>query len=246
VLNAGGDGNITGFTMAPNGHLTRLVGSTRSLNLHGMNPPDVLVSPAQVGFTPRGDLLVVTIKGSPGLDSQIQVFAVDRDGMPSVRPVTTFLDRGPFGFVFSGLNTLIVTEPIGANGLGAVSSYRVAADGSLEPTSTVGPSQTATCWLSTDITGRYAFGTDNLGGTISSFMVAPDGSLDRISPMAAETGRAPVDLTIAGGGRFLYNVNAADGTVGMFMIDQKNGDLIPLGEIGGLPDDGSAVGIAAR
>jgi 6-phosphogluconolactonase len=91
VLNAGGEGNITGFTLDPSGHLTPLPGSTRSLQAGGMNPPEFLESPAEVGFSPLGDWLVVTVKGphEPEPMHQIHLFAVDSNGLPSEHPITS-------------------------------------------------------------------------------------------------------------------------------------------------------------
>ena len=60
VLNAGGDGNITGFTISDSGQLTLLEGSTRSLGAEGPNPPrdsstSTSVSPS--GLTRKDELL---------------------------------------------------------------------------------------------------------------------------------------------------------------------------------------------
>ena len=106
--------------------------------------------------------------------------------------------------------------------------------------------QTATCWIAITTNTRFAYTTNNVPGNISSYKVGADGSLSLISEIAARTGDGPVDLAITPNNQYVYNVNTLDGTVSMFKIDQKIGDLISLGEIGGLPDDGSAVGIAAR
>src|SRR4051812_12479705 len=79
----------------------------------GLNPPSFLRSPAQVGFSPNGNRLVVTVKGT----NSIHVFHVDKDGMldePSV-----FQAPGPampnyFGFAFDRDDNLLVTEPFGS------------------------------------------------------------------------------------------------------------------------------------
>jgi len=254
VLNSGGDGNITGFTFDTNGHLTPLAGSTRSLNAGGTNPPNFLNSPAQVGFNPLGDKLVVTVKGALTHEPKIHVFAVDGSGLPSAQPVTN-VTNVPFGFVFDDLNNLIVAEPFGTgfpppgppDSLGAASSYRIASNGSLTPISaSVSNGQIATCWIAITTNTRFAYTTNNGTGTISSYKVGSDGSLSLISQIAAVTGHAPVDLAITPNNQYLYNVNSGDGTVSMFKVNQSDGSLIPLGEIGGLPNDGSAVGIAVR
>jgi 6-phosphogluconolactonase len=262
VLNSGGDGNITGFTLDTNGHLTPLAGSTRSLDLGLSNPPFFLNSAAQVGFTPSGDKLVITVKGAVLMppDPKILIYNIKPNGLPSKNPVTNDKIPVPFGFVFDDLNNLIVAQPFGdqpPGGMrGAASSYDINGNGKLVKISDhpVENHQTATCWIAITTSTRFAYTTNNggdgmnPGGTISSYLVASDGSLSLISAIAARTGDAPVDLVITPNNQYLYNVNAFSGTVSMFEIDQTNGNLISLGEIGGLPDDGSgsAVGIAAR
>ncbi|MEJ2320661.1 MAG: beta-propeller fold lactonase family protein [Gemmatimonadales bacterium] len=57
VLNAGAPNNVSGFSLRNDGSLTPLAGSTRPLSAASTGP-------AQVGFTPRGDVLVVTEKGT--------------------------------------------------------------------------------------------------------------------------------------------------------------------------------------
>jgi 6-phosphogluconolactonase len=262
VLNAREGGNISGFTIDTNGHLTYLEGSTRPLNADTLEgDPFFLNSPAQVGFTPLGDKLVVTVKGAilEPPDPKILVFAVKDNGLPSKKPVTNDKLPVPFGFVFDDLNNLLVAQPFGdqppGGNRGAAGSYDIVGNGRLVPISeTVPNGQTATCWIAITTSTRFAYTTNNggdgmnPGGTISSYKVASDGSLSLISDIAARTGHAPVDLAITPNNQYLYNVNAVDGTVSMFEIDQTNGNLISLGEIGGLPNDGSgsAVGIAAR
>src|SRR6266480_1725333 len=69
VLNAGGDGNISGFRVGNDGTLAPLAGSTRPLSGSG-------VGPAQVSFSSTGAWLVVTEKTTNRLD----IYAVGSDG----------------------------------------------------------------------------------------------------------------------------------------------------------------------
>jgi len=252
VLNAGGDGNISGFSLHPSGPLTLtpLPGSTRSLNAGGTNPPFFLDSPAQVGFNPFGDKLLVSVKGALTGDSLIHVFSIDGGGLPSPQSITT-ASNVSFGFVFADLDHLVVAEPFGSDPpgakRGAAASYRIDSNGSLVPISPSVPNkQTATCWIAITTDMRFAYTTNNVSGTISSYDVHEDGSLSLMHKVAAAIGddAAPVDLAITPDNHYLYNVNAGHGTVSMFEIDQTKGDLMPLGEISGLPTDGSAVGMA--
>ena len=61
VLNEGGTPNITGFTIADDGTLTPLAGSTQPLI------GDTAADPAQVSFNPDGSLLLRLKKRATGL-----------------------------------------------------------------------------------------------------------------------------------------------------------------------------------
>lgn len=261
VLNSGGEGNITGFTVGHNGHLTPLAGSTRSLNTGGVNPPFFLVSPAQIQFDPSGDMLVVTVK-EPGDNvpgngpGEIRVFPLDDYGLPK-EPVTTIAaGTTPFGFTFDRRGHLLVVEAFGREAVGtpfagAVSSYDIGADGSSEEISaSVGNFQTATCWIVSGMRfgSRFAYATNNASATISGYRIRRDGRLKLLDAdgVTAVTNGGPVDLAVTPNGRFLYNVNAGTGTVCMYRINKKSGRLTSLGEVGGLPVDDGAVGIAVR
>lgn len=252
VLNSGGDGNITGFTVGEAGRVTHLNGSTRSLHAGGSNPPSFLVSPAQVGFSPAGDKLLVTVKGS----NDIHVFTLGVDGLPSRRPVTTkSVGTRPFSFSFDARGHLLVTELFGSHGVGtpnagAVTSYALRPDGRLEVLdASVDNAQTATCWIAVDGQGRYAYATNNASATISGYRIGEDGHLrllddDGISARLPP-GSAPVDISVSRDGRFLYTVNAGRGALDAFRIEPDSGHLTPLGEVGGLPVSDGAVGLAA-
>lgn len=252
VLNSGGDGNITGFTVDDMGRLTPLPGSTRSLQAGGRNPPFFLVSPAQVGFNPAGDKLIVTVKGS----NDIHVFSIDDEGLPGERPVTTkSAGNRPFSFAFDTRGHLLVTEPFGSQGVGtpnagAVTSYQLRPDGRLEVIdASVDNAQTATCWIAVDAQGRYAYATNNASATISGYRIAEDGHLRLLDDGGVSAslppGSAPVDISVSRDGRFLYTVNAGRGALDVFRIDPVSGHLTPLGEIGGLPVSDGAVGLVA-
>ncbi|MCA9708351.1 MAG: beta-propeller fold lactonase family protein [Myxococcales bacterium] len=248
VLNSGGEGNVTAFRLLPNGNLAPMPGSTRALGVGGTNPPSFIVSPAQIGVDPTGNVLVVSIKGTDELRS----FPLGPDGMPSMVPeITPSSGSTPFGFAFDDAGHLVVAEPFGpaspgVGGASAASTYEVQADGTLELVSaTVENFQTASCWLVTD--GQHVFTTNNATDTITSYALDDQGELTLLAPggVAASTGVAPVDLALSPDGRFLYDVNAGDGTISAFRVE-PDGSLTALGVVGGLPADHGAVGIAVR
>lgn len=148
VLNSGDTGNITGFRVAANCALTRVAnGQSGPLNALVDDPPfpdpepnEVLTTPGQVGFTPDGRKLVVTIKGGPqagetGLpEGAIAVFDVNSNGRLIGSPRVTPFDRdegtaGPFSFIFDHDGNLLVNH---ANSF-TFAAYRVQATGALRP-----------------------------------------------------------------------------------------------------------------
>src|SRR5919202_3477422 len=144
VLNAGGVGTISGFTLAPDGRLTPHPGALRSLGTPTPDDgaqPHILESPAQVGFTPHGDRLVVSDKGALSGQGRLLVFAVAADGTPAERPVPTITaGRVPFSFTFTAGGHLLVTDPSAST----VTAYALAADGSLRVRAVVAPPAPAT------------------------------------------------------------------------------------------------------
>ena len=70
VLNAGGSGNITGFTVANNGALHMIAGSSRALSGGATNP-------AQVQFSPNGAILLVAERAT----QSISAYQVGADGL---------------------------------------------------------------------------------------------------------------------------------------------------------------------
>src|SRR5437764_9668678 len=103
VLNAGGAGNISGFSVGAIGGLTPIAGSTQPLS--GTN-----VGPAQVSFSPDGRRLVVTEKNTNLLD----VYAVDANGAASGRASVASAGGTPFGFAFGHRNDVFVSEATGS------------------------------------------------------------------------------------------------------------------------------------
>src|SRR5262249_39127389 len=217
----------------------------------GLNPPSFPRSPAQVRFTPSGNQLVVTVKGT----NAIYVFPVDKDGTADAPTITQA--PGPalpsfFGFAFDKKGRLLVTELFGTatsipkGGAGALSSFMITNNGHLNPISSdVADGGTAACWIAVDPTGRFAFVANNLSASISSYTVGNNGVVTLLNGLAAG-GSGPNDLAVAPRGRpsLLYVVDAGTGTVGACHIE-GSGSLAPITGGGGLPANRSAQGLAA-
>ncbi len=211
VLNAGTSPNIAGFTLSHTGELTPLADSTRSLGSGAF---------AQVGFDPTAENLIVTDRG----ENEILVYAVGKDGLPGAAPATT-LSNGlvPFGFIFDQQGNLLVSEA----GSGAVSSYSILPDGTLQVISpSVANGQAATCWIAGN--GRYAFTANTGSSNISGYAVERGEGSVVLNEAVAGLSNLGIDLSVTINGRFLYVLNPGNGTIGMFRIG-PNGGLIDLG-----------------
>ncbi|MGB2714048.1 MAG: beta-propeller fold lactonase family protein [Vicinamibacterales bacterium] len=248
VLNAGGvvggADNIAGFRLGRRGRLLAIPGAVQALS--GSN-----TAPAQIGFTPDGEFLVVTERAT----NLIAVFSLiddEYDGHDGVaRPGEFYPSAGltPFGFAFDRRGRLYVTEAAGgATDASSVSSYQVTQDGVLEVISAaVATTETAACSLVITADGRSALTTNTGSDTVSALRIDPDGTLvlrDQDGVAApTDAGSAPADAALSAGSQFLYTRNGGNGTISTFSVN-GDGALTSLSTFGGLP--GGANGIAAR
>lgn len=225
VLNAGGDGSISGFTIR-HGALVPLPGSTRSLSLGNTNPPAFLQSPAQIGFSRDGHTLIVTTKAH----NELLTFPVGRDGRTAAAPVVTpSAGAVPFSFVVDRTGRVLVTEA----GTGATSTYTVAKDGSLDLVgSSTGDGGAALCWNVQ--VGRTVYGANAGSATLSAWNVPSRGAAVLTSPVAATTGAGPIDLAASRDGRFLYVQESVAGTLGVYTVTH-DGSLVRTQTVSGLP-----------
>lgn len=228
VLNAG-TANISGFFLnVSSGTLTPIPGSNRNLGMGGFS---------QVGFNNQGTHLVVA-----GRD-QNELLVYNIQGLvPAANAVTTpSSGTTPFGFIFDNRDHLLVVEVNGGNG--AVTSYRVNRNGSLDVISaSVASGQVAACWIAGNSRGNVT--TTNPGSSsISSYHETSKGEVD-LADATAAMGIATLDEGFSNNGRFLYALDPNGGGVQMYRVNQ-DGSLVSLGLApGGL--ELYAQGLAAR
>src|SRR5947207_2121206 len=160
VLNAGGTGNISGLALGTSGALTAIAGATRPLS--GSN-----VGPAQVSFSPDGRRLVVTEKNT----NQLDVYAVDANGVASGPTTTASAGGTPFGFAFGHRNDVFVSEATGS-----ASSYVLDAGNLSLVSGAVLTHRGAPCWAVVTDDGRFGY-TGNGSGSVSAFGIAPSGAI---------------------------------------------------------------------
>jgi 6-phosphogluconolactonase (cycloisomerase 2 family) len=227
VLNAGDGGSIAGFWLDGT-DLVPIDGSIRSLSAD-------VTAPAQIGFDPYGQTLVVTEKAT----NRITTFAVDgATGLPDHGHPHDSSGVTPFGFDFDPLGRLFVSEAFGGAPLAStLSSYAVGSDALLDPITASAPNhQTAACWALVTGDGRFVYVTNTGTNTISGYTIAADGSVELLDDdgVTAPTGDGPIDMAFSRDERYLYALNGRGDSISAFAL-QADGSLVPLGEIDGLP-----------
>lgn len=238
VLDAGGTGSVSGYRIEDR-KLHPIANSTRSLSLTNGNPPAFLKSPAEVGFTPSGEQLIVTTK----LNNLVDVFSVGDEGRLSAQPVQNPVSTLPFAFLFDKAGRLILN--FAANS--SLQSYTVNANGTITPVSgQVSDGGGALCWA-TKAHG-FVYGANTATNNVSQFQINGDGSITVIRPAAATGITGPIDMA-AVGGKYLYVESEASaagpgfGSVHAFAIG-ADGSLLPIQTVnvaGGANLEGIAV-----
>lgn len=227
VLNAAGTGIVQGFWIGRHG-LRAIPNSARSLGLANTNPPDFLMSPGQIGFTPNGRQLIVTTKAS---GSNIDVFNVERNGLLSAAPVrNASATPVPFAFTFTPNGRLAMGEA----GTSSVTTYELERDGTVSDPKSQSDGQTALCWIQR--VGPFYYVSNTGSNTLSGFRISHDGqpSLVTTTGVVATTEPGPIDLTSPAGTSFLYAQTGAGGTLDAFRVN-RDGSLTKLGVVSGLP-----------
>jgi 6-phosphogluconolactonase (cycloisomerase 2 family) len=231
VLNALEGGSLQGFDVQE-GRLVPIAGSDRALGLPAEKPL-FTHTPGQLAFSPDGTQLIVTTKET---GDDVDVFAVNAQGRLSRSPIANPLPGTvPFAVTFDKLGNLIVSESAGA-----IASFKLEEDGTIEQLDSVPSGQVATCWV---VGVRDLLFTSNPGSaSLSAFQSSDGGQL--LTPLGdTETDPGTVDATITGVGRFLYVQAGGPGDVDEFALG-AGGALTRLGSVT-VPDAVGGEGIAA-
>lgn len=235
VVNAGGDGNISGFKLGLGG-LNYIPYSTQSLSSNAAGP-------AQISFNAAGDQLVVTEKAT----NMITTYAVDENGRAGAG--TSYPSAGvtPFGFEFSPAGDIIVSEAFGGNtNASAVSSYSLESDGMVNlidgPEAT---NQTAACWVVVTSDGEFAYASNTGSASVTGYHIGDNGKLHLLNAdgVTGEVGDGPIDMDMSPNSKFLYVLNGRDNSISV-LSRRYYGQLHPVETITGLPD--AVVGMAVE
>jgi 6-phosphogluconolactonase len=234
VLN-NGTPNISGFKLT-DGKLTELAGSARPLSSANADP-------AQISFTPSGEVLIATERGTNSISS----YVLDQRGYAQGPTTVKSSGQTPYGFGVTQDGLLIVSEAFGgATGAAAASSYAVSGAGELTMMSgSVGDTRSEVCWVALTKDDRFAYVTNFGDGTVSCYEITADGSLKLHDPVAGSNGHGRKgfrDEAISGDGRYLYAIDTDAQKLVGWAVGQ-DGHLTPAGEFGGVPD--TVAGLAA-
>jgi hypothetical protein len=182
-------------------------GSTRWLPIGGAQ------AFGQVKYDNKGEWLVVTDKP----DSEIIVYPVGWDQMPVHNPVVTpqTNPNTPFAVYFDDYDNLLVVyvnqlTPTTFNG--AVSSFKIDHDGSLDAINTDYNGQAASCWI-TGYNG-YVFTTNPGSMSISAFSIKDGSGKVSLESATAASGIGTIDEGVTNDGKFLYALGPAAGIYG--------------------------------
>jgi 6-phosphogluconolactonase len=228
VLNAGGAGNISGFRGASSGKLRPIPGSARPLSGAG-------VAPAQIQFSPKGGVLVVTEKGT----NKIVTYRVESHGRAVGPLVQNSIGDTPYGFDFTPRGQLVVSDAFGGAPLqSALSSYSVDRGGRIRLiTGPVADMQTAACWVVISADGKFVYTTNTGTNNISGYRVSHNGSLTLFDDggNTAPSDPGPIDIALSHNSHMLYVLNAGGNSITSYRRDPHSGTLSQLGTVGGLP-----------
>jgi DNA-binding beta-propeller fold protein YncE len=230
VLNGLEGGSLQGFKVE-GGRLVAIPGSNRALNLP-IETPQFTHTPGTVVFSPSGTQLIVTTKDA---GNDVDVFSVDaqgRLGKPVVNPLPGTI---PFAITFDKQGNVVLSESAGA-----LASFKLNEDGTIDQLDVVPSGQVATCWV---VGVRNVFFTSNPGSaSLSGFQSSDGGQL--LTPLGnTETDPGTVDATITGVGRFLYVQAGGPGDVDEFTLG-AGGTLTKIGSVT-VPGAVGGEGIAA-
>ena len=170
------------------------------------------------------------------------VAELNDDGVPMAASLfsTPTPSPVPFAFEVTRYGSTLLAEASGF-----VTAFDPPAGGVLPQTASVGTGQAASCWIVVNDNG-FAYVSNTGSDTLSQFAYTRTGMLTLVDQVAAVPGNAPIDMTLANGGGFLYSLDAGSGQISGFIVDGVSGELAHVETQGGLPAMAGLQGIAAR
>ena len=234
VLDAGGQGSVTGYRLQFDGTLTQIENSTAFLTPFGGGS-----GAGSLSISPNGRFLLVTERVANNVDA----FPINADGTLGTEVTTPSLAPEAFAGQFTPSGFAVV-----AQSSGSVTSYSLAANGAYTAITPSTPTQgAATCWIIVIPNGKYLYTSNTASANISGFSISATGALTPIGSTVVFAFPADIsnlDLATSSDGRFLYTIESAAGAIGAFSIG-TGGQLTSVGGVEGLAQSAGFQGIAA-
>lgn len=222
-LNAGLDGDggnpgsIQGFHLLGYSCKLKAIGDSIPLGQSASSgdnaAPIFPASPAQIGFSPEGNI-ILTIKSNGGNNDfpspgSINMYSIDKEtGMVDGLTQTFVEGNIPFSFDFDKEGNFLLVEAFGSSPVGSPNAGRVTMykniDGAPSLIQAGGTGQTTSCWIRYNKRNSCAYTTNNGGSSITSFRVS-NGSLELFEEKAASLD-VPIDFSFSPDQNFLYAV----------------------------------------
>lgn len=241
VLNAGGTGSVTTFSIGDDGVPTQIGSLDLGLQPGATTPPfERVPAPGQVGVDALARRVIVTYAGGQTLLGA----ELGDDGVPFGPLIgTPTPGAGTFAFDVTPYGTILVAEAASSS----VSAFDPGApNAALTLTAgAIGTGQAATCWIVVHPAG-FAYVANTGSGTLSRYRYTRRGNLALDAAVAANVNGAPIDLALAADGGFLYALDGASGAIAGFAVDAESGALTPVEVQAGLPAAAGIQGIASR
>jgi 6-phosphogluconolactonase (cycloisomerase 2 family) len=197
VLNQGGAGNITGFTIdETSGVLTPIAGSTQPLS--GMSDPQ----PEEIGFVKNGVTLIVTERNTNVFD----LYPVSASGVAGAPTAYGSTFPNPCGFATGKDGWFFLSlayDAIAKNG--SVASYMIGARHSPNLlTGGAGTFQSGTCWIVVNSDSTVLWAADNASNAVTPFYIDSTGVVSPNFGFTLGTPSSPYDMAISGDNQYVY------------------------------------------
>lgn len=206
--------NIVGFRLNNDGKLTPIANSQISF--------PVGYGPAQVEFSPDGELVAVTAGFQGTETSKVYSYKVQADGTLKEgpgSPMQVLGASGDVGFSWSPEGNRVYVSNFRGSAI-TVFDIDKQTGGIKQLERTYGTQESAACWTVLSADGKTLYVANFVSNSISAFAVHPDGTLTLLgtSKRRGATGADTKDIELSKDGKFLYAIGSSAREISIFSI----------------------------
>ncbi len=219
--NSGSAGNISQYTIGPNGALTAMF--TPTVATGGANSQLIAADPS-------GKYIYVSNVSA----NTVSQFTIGANGALTAMATPTVLMGTGAGVLYYPFS--IAVHPTGKWAYVAniekltVNQYAIGADGALSPLTPLAVTTPASPdSIAIHPTGKWAYVADADGNTVSQYaIVQTAGTLALMTPPTVASGHNAYTVVVEPKGKAAYVTNYGDGFLSQYAIDQSTGALTPM------------------